>query len=229
MRIVILTNYRNKLKCLAVITLVWLLLFNLGSYIIENEMLLHITVGSSFEFSYPYSITVKNVFVKNAAAEQNVICSYFPLYTRTDQFLKYKSIDGNISFDYPSAFVIDEKTFEGGEILYHIDFHDNQNIVHGFVQVWTLSEDLGTFLKKSKDSSQNEYKYFISELIEINDLKGYSWDYSVAVGDIYYKGMEVFLTKEGRMYRMGYYLPENKWDDKQSRQFWKMAKSLKVI
>lgn len=229
MRIIVLTNCRKKLKYLAFITLSWLLLFNLGSYIIENEMLLHITVGSSFEFSYPYSITVKNVFVKNASSEQSVIYSFFPSYTSTSQFLKYKSIDGNISFDYPSAFIISEKTFTGGEIQYHFDFHDNQNIVHGFVQVWTLSEDLGTFLKKSMDSSQNEYKYFVSKLIEINDLKGYSWDYSVAVGDHYYKGMEIFLSKEGRMYRMGYYLPEDRWDDKQSMQFWKMAKSMKVI
>ncbi len=223
------TNCRNKLKQLAVITLFWLLLFNLGSYIIENELLLHITIGSSFEFSYPYNITVKNVFVQNNVGDQNVICSFSPSRTRTAQFIKYKSIDGNISFDYPSAFVISEKTFSGSEIQYHIDFNDNQNIVHGFVQIWTLSEDLGTFLKKSKDTSQNIYKYFISKHIEINDLKGYSWDYSVAVGDQYYKGMEIFLTKDGRMYRMGYYLPEDNWDDKHSRQFWKMAKSLKVI
>jgi hypothetical protein len=229
MRIIVLTNYRKKLKCVAFILLLWLLLFNLGSYVIENELLRHITVDSSFEFSYPHNITVKNVFAKNTSADQSVIYSFLSLYTRTGQFLKYKSIDGNISFDYPSAFVISEKTFTGGEILYHIDFHDNQNIVHGFVQVWTLSEDLGTFLKKSLDSSQNEYKYFISELVEINDLKGYSWDYSVAVDGLYYKGMEIFLSKEGRMYRMSYFLPENKWDDKQSRQFWKMAKSMKVI
>jgi hypothetical protein len=229
MRIIILTNYRKKLLYMTAIILLWLLLFNLGSIIIENEMLLRITVGSSFEFSYPHSIIVRNVFVKNDVTDQSVVYSFLPLYTRTDQFLKYKSIDGNISFDYPSAFVISEKTFSGGEILYHIDFHDNQNVVHGFVQVWTLSEDLGTFLKKSTDSSQNNYKYFITKPIEINDLKGYSWDYSVAVDDHYYKGMEIFLSKEGRMYRMSYFLPEDKWDEKQLRQFWKMVKSMKVI
>lgn len=229
MRIIILTNYRKKLIYMTIIILLWLFLFNLGSKIIENEMLLHITVGSSFEFSYPQNITVKNIFVKNVAADQSVVYSFFPSYTRTDQFQKYKSIDGNISFDYPSAFIINEKTFTGGEILYHIDFYDNKNVVHGFVQVWTLSGDLGTFLKKSMDSSQNKYKYFTSEIIEINDLKGYSWDYSVSVDGHYYKGMEIFLSKDGRMYRMSYFLPEDKWDEKQFRQFWKMAKSMKVI
>lgn len=228
MQVIVLTNYRKKLKYVTFITLFWILLFNLGGYIIENEMLLSMTVGSSFEFSYPHSITVKNVFAQNAASDESVVYSFFPSYTRTGQFLKYKSLDGNFSFDYPSAFIISEKTFAGSEILYHIDFHDDQNIVHGFVQVWALSEDLGTFLKKSIDSSQKEYKYFVIELIEINNLKGYSWDYSVVVDSSNYKGMEIFLAKDGRMYRMGYFLPEDKWDDKQSRQFWKMAKSMKA-
>jgi len=229
MRIIVLTNYRKKLKYVALLLLLWLLLFILGSYIIENELLKHITVDSSFEFSYPHSFTVKNVFAKKTVSGQNVICSFFPSYTSTVQFLKYKSLDGNISFNYPSAFVVSEKTFTGGEILYHIDFHDKHNAIHGFVQVWTLSEDLGTFLKKSIDASQNTYKYFTSEPIEINDLKGYSWDYSVVVDGIHYKSMEIFLSKEGRMCRMSYFLPEDKWNDKQSRIFWKMAKSMKVL
>lgn len=229
MQIVIVTNYKNKLIWLVAAIAVWLLFFNFGSYIIENEVLLHITVDSSFEFSYPYSITVDNVLTKDTLPQQNVVASFFPSQPRIRQFINYKSIEGNFSFTYPSAFEIDEKTFAGGEILYHIDFHDNQNVVHGFLQVWNFSEDLGTFLKKSKDSSQQEYKYFVSNTIEINNMNGYLWDYAVAVGNDYYKGMEIFLKKGGRMYRMSYFVPENKWDDLQSRLFWKMAKSLKAL
>lgn len=228
MQIVIVTNYRNRLIWLAAMIAAWLLFFNLGSYIIENEVLLHITVESSFEFSYPYSITVDNVLAKDTLPQQNVIASFFPSQPRISQFINYKSIEGNFGFTYPSAFEINEKTFTGGEILYHIYFHDNQNVAHGFLQVWNFSEDLGTFLEKSKDSSQQEYKYFISNTIEINNMNGYLWDYVVAVGNNYYKGMEIFLKKEGRMYRMSYFIPESKWDDKQSRLFWKMAKSLKA-
>lgn len=228
MQIVFVKNYKNKLRWLAVIIAVWLLFFNLGSYIIENELLLHISVDSSFEFSYPYSINLNNVLSKDTLQSQNVITSFFPSHPRISQFINYESAEGNFSFVYPSAFIINEKTFAGGEILYHIDFHDNQNVAHGFVQVWNFTEDLGTFLEKSKDSSQQEYKYFFSNIIEINKMKGFSWDYSVAVGNNYYRGMEIFLMKEGRMYRMSYFVPENKWDEKQFKLFWKMAKSLKA-
>lgn len=228
MQIVILTNYKKKLRWLAVIIVVWLLFFNFGSYIIENELLLHITIGSSLEFSYPYSITVNNVFSRGTPPRESVISSFFSSQPQINQFIKYKSIEGNFSFNYPSAFVIDEKTFAGGEILYHVDFHDNQNIAHGFLQVWNFNETLGTFLEKSKDASQQKYKYFMSDIIEINDMKGYSWDYVVSVGDTFYKGMEVFLMKDNLMYRMSYFIPENKWNKKQSRLFWKMVKSLKV-
>lgn len=228
MHVVIVTNYKKKLLWLVTIITVWLLLFNFGSYIIENEVLLHIAIDSSFEFSYPYSITVDNVFAKNTLPQQNIIATFFPSQPRISQFINYKSIEGNFSFAYPSAFELNEKTFTGGEILYHVDFHDNQNVVHGFMQVWNFSEELGTFLEKAKNSSQQEYKYFVSNNIEINNMNGYLWDYVVAVGNNYYKGMEIFLTKEGRMYRMSYFIPENKWDDKQSRLFWKMAKSLKA-
>lgn len=228
MQIVILTNYKKKLRWLVIIIVVWLLFFNLGSHIIENELLLHITIESSFEFSYPYSITVNNVFSRDTPPRESVITSFFSSQPRINQFIKYKSIEGNFSFNYPSAFVISEKTFAGGEILYHVDFHDNQNVVHGFLQVWNFNEDLGTFLEKSKNASQQEYKYFMSDIIEINDMKGYSWDYVVSVEDSFYKGMEVFLMKDNIMYRMSYFIPEDKWNKKQSRLFWKMVKSLKV-
>lgn len=228
MQIIIVTDYKKKLKMLAFLMTVWLLLFILGGYIIDNVLLYNITVGSFVEFSYPDSIVVDNVMAKSTLTDSKVITSFAPIRPRTGQFTNYKSLEGNFSFDYPSAFEISEETFEGGEILYHIGFHDKQNISHGFVQVWRLNEKLDEFLKKSMNSSQNKFKYFNSENIELNGEKGYYWDYSVSTQDGYYKGSEIFLSNDGRMYRMSYFMPEDNWDENQSEIFWKMARSFRI-
>lgn len=228
MHIIIVTNYRRKLKIIAFITAVWILLFMLGSFLIDNTLLFNITVDSSVEFSYPYSIVVDNILVSNSYVGRNALSSFSPSRPQAEQFYNYESLEGKFSFDYPSAFVIKAGAFSGGDILYHIDFHDRQDTVHGFVQVWNLTSELGEFLKKSKEASQKTYKYFKSNNININGVKGFLWDYSVLTPDGYYKGSEIFLSQNGQMYRLSYFLREEQWDENQSELFWNMAKSFKI-
>ena len=228
MQIIIVTHYRRKLLILASIMIGWFLLFMFGSFLIDRTLLFNINIDSCIEFSYPYSIVVDNILVKNSYADRNILSSFSPFRPQTGQFINYESLEGKFNFDYPSAFVLQAGEFTGGDILYHIDFHDRQDAAHGFVQVWSLPGELGEFLEKSKEASQQTYKYFKSNSIEVNGVKGFLWDYDVLTQNGYYKGSEIFLKKDGRMYRLSYFLPENQWDSKQSELFWNMVKSFKI-
>ena len=227
--LIIITNFKRKITILAFITAAWLLLFMLGSFLIDHTLLFNITVDSCVEFSYPYNIVVDNILISNSSSvSKNAVYTFSTSRPHARQFTNYESLEGKFSFDYPSAFVINEATFTGGDILYHIDFHDRQDTAHGFVQVWNLPGDLGEFLKMSKETSLKTFKYFKSSPIELNGVKGFLWDYSVLTQNGYYKGVEIFLKQNERMYRLSYFLPEDQWNDIQSELFWNMAKSFKV-
>lgn len=228
MRLIVIVNYKKKLKMLAIITACWLLLFMLGSFLIEHLFLFHITIDSFIEFSYPYGLQVDNILIKNTQTDQPAFSSDRLTRHQVQQFSSYKSLEGKFSFDYPTAFELKAESFAGGDILYHIDFKDKEDVAHGFVQVWNLSEDLGDFLKKSLDYSQKTYKYFNTDSIKVNGVKGYLWDYSVNTENGYYKGSEVFLKKGDQMYRLSYFVPENKWKNNHSEIFSKMIQSFEI-
>jgi hypothetical protein len=228
MYILIVTNIEKKLEVLVLATIIWLSMFMLGSYLIENKLQFNISVDNVISFSYPYSIVADQIMSSNSKPDRYVVSSFLPTHPRIGEFINYESLEGKFSFKYPSAFIIEKAAFTGGEILYHIDFHDRDGYAHGFVQVWNFPGELGEFLDKSKETSTQTFSHFKSDDIEINGVKGILWDYVVLTDSGYYKGMEVFLKQDSRMYRLSYFLPENKWDDKQSGNFWSMAKSMKM-
>ena len=151
-----------------------------------------------------------------------------PATLRTEQFIKYESPDGIFSFEYPSGFILETLDFQGGEIIDHVSFRGRDNNVHGFVQVWYLQEDLKSFLDKSIAASHNTYKYFDVRDVQLNGLKGFLWDYSAASENGYIKGSEFFVKCGSNMYRLSYFVPEEKWDQKQKDIFEKMLKSFKI-
>ena len=226
--LIIITDYKRKLLLVAIVAAVWMLFFIFGSFLIDNTLFFNITVDSCVEFSYPYDIVVDNVFVRDTHADQGSLSTFCTSRPRTAKFINYESLEGNFSFKYPSAFILNSSSFTGGDILYHIDFHDRDDSAHGFVQVWNLKEDLYDFLEKSKEASQQTYKYFKTDRIKLNEVEGFLWDYSVLTQDGFYKGSEIFFKQNGLMYRMSYFIPEEQWDEKQSQLFWSMAKSFKV-
>ena len=61
-------------------------------------------------------------------------------------------------------------------------------------------------------------------------MEGFIWDYVIFGGDgKYYKGNEVFFKKDNMMYRISYFVPENKWDKKNKEVFNKMVTSFKIL
>ncbi|MGI6778720.1 MAG: PsbP-related protein [Acetivibrionales bacterium] len=212
------------------VLLLWLFMFLISDIIIESQLAFNIIIDDYLVFSYPISYQVDNIFVSSYLKENTIETNISLKKPEKQEFSSYKSLKGKFSFNYPSAFYLDEKEFSGTDILYHIDFREQSKETFGFVQVWNLPYDLKDFLEKSKQSSTLNYKYFEAKSIKVNGLPGYYWNYSLQSGDDkYYKGNEVFLSKGDLMYRISFFMPENNWNKNQSKIFWRMVKSFKTI
>lgn len=228
MRILIITNYKRKLRTAALYMVLWALLFALGCFLLDNIMLFSISIDSHAVFYYPYEIEAESIMITSEAENDYTITSFSPEKPSASKFTSYKSLEENFSFDYPSAFIVDNAYKLGEEILYHVNFRDRSSTAYGFVQVWKMDEELEAFLKNSKETSNTIFKYFKSKKVNINGVDGILWDYSMQKSDSYYKGSELFLTKDGHMYRLSYFVPESKWNRKHAKLFKRMVKSFKI-
>jgi hypothetical protein len=224
----IISNYKKKLRTAALYVLLWAAFFVLGCYMLDNIMLFSISIDSNAVFYYPYEIVAENVMITSKAENEYTVTSFAPQKPSASKFSSYKSLEENFSFNYPSAFIIDNGYKLGGEILYHVNFRDRDSTAFGFAQVWKMDQELEDFLKNSKETSNIIYKYFKSKKVNINGVDGIVWDYSIQKADSYQKGCELFLKKDDRMYRLSYFVPENKWNKKQAKLFKNMAKSFKI-
>ncbi len=222
------TNIKKRLIMISSVLFIWLVFFFAGSYLLDHVLLFSICIDPYIEFSYPYALSVDKILINHKYPDSKAITAFSPIKTRAEQFTNYKSIEGDFSFDYPSAFQLEELDFQGSEILYHIAFRNRESDSHGFVQVWMLDEDLESFLEKSIASSHNTYKYFNIKKAEAGGKEGILWDYSIASGNGYIKGSEFFIKSGNNMYRLSYFVPEEKWDKRQKHIFENMIKSLKI-
>lgn len=219
------TSKRNKL--LAVISffifLIGIIIF-VRSFFYGNSYYT-ITVNSQISFSYPIDFSIKNVYASDPASAPYVQASN----SKYKSFIDYKSPEDKFHFSYPSNFKLNQQAFPGSEILYHVDFQNkSDNTFTGFVQVWNLPYDLSKFLEESKENSLADFINFNSKEIEVNKMKGYFWEYTVKSSNEIYKTLEVFLSKDSRLYRISFYIPERKYTKEDYDMFWKMVNSLKV-
>lgn len=209
--------------------LLWVAMFLLSGYFLNNSLIFNITIDNSFKFSYPIAFYIDNIYINESLSNATVSSNTSFKRPVSQIFSTYTSLTGKFSFSYPSAFLLSQKDFPGSDILYHIDFHNATDNSHGFVQVWALPYSLEDFLEKSKSASLQTYKNFKSKPVNINNNPGILWDYSVLGNDgRYIKGSEVFFKKDGRMYRISYFIPETNWNKTQSDIFWSIANSFKT-
>lgn len=222
------TNYRKKLALLGALLILWIGMFFVSDFFIGHSMVFNITVNNFLSFSYPNSIQINDIYVSEQLKESEILTNSSFRKPLAQNFTNYHSLSGKFSFAYPSAFVLQEKNFGGSDVLYHIDFTNSTNHAHGFVQVWNMPYSLKEFLDASKSTSLMDFKSFVSKEVEIDNSPGYLWDYVIRNGNNYYKGMEVFFKKDSHMYRISYFLPEEFWNDAQSKIFWDIVHSFKA-
>lgn len=230
LKVIYISNYRKKIILFTSVLIFWVAMFLLSSFFFHNSLVFNVTIDNSFKFSYPLDLKIDNIFINESI--NNGIISANTTFRKpfAENFSTYTSLKGKFSFDYPSAFDLNQKSFPGSDILYHIDFHNSSQNAHGFVQVWNLPYPLEVFLDKSKQASLQTFEYFGSKEIKVNNMPGYFWDYSVIGSDgKYYKGSEVFLKKDEKMYRISYFVPKENWSNAQSDQFWNIVNSFKTF
>lgn len=179
----------------------------------------------SFGCTTVFSILNPN---ENSKQKVNLISQYPVSFNTPDDFIisfietietinnlnskKYISETGHFSFLYPTCFQLNENSFEGGEILYHIDMNCKNNNMRGFFQVWSLTESLEKFLNKAEAASSKSISNFSRQPINVNGVSGYEWNYQTTndLGEKFV-AMEGFLEKDKKMYRLSLFVPYDEW------------------
>jgi hypothetical protein len=222
-------QYKKKVLIIALLILLFISSFYLVDMFFTRSMILNITINDYLTFSYPLKYQIGNIYINNQLNNVDPVLNYTNKKLDTIKFTNYKSLKGKFSFNYPSVFTLDEKYFSGSDILYHIDFFNKGEKVHGFIQVWNQPYDLEKFLKNSKETSQFNFIEFTSKDLLVNNNPGYYWDYSVKTSEgKQYKGSEVFFKKDNLMYRISYFTPMENWNSKHLKTFWDIVKSFKI-
>lgn len=222
-------SYVIKLKYFITLIIFLILAVLLLYLIIRNNSTYKLTVDNHLTLLCPAGLKVNSIYINQQIPGRIVKTSYTMDKPYAQKFSDYTALEGKFFFKYPSAFILNEQNFSGSEILYHVDFHDKQQTLHGFIQVWELPYDLKKFLEKSKSLSMQDFKYFSSTPIVVNDVPGYYWDYCVLTDhDKPYKGCEIFLKKDEYMYRISFFTPEKLWNEKWSNILWDMVNSFKI-
>jgi hypothetical protein len=230
LKVIFICNFRKKVILFTSILILWVALFLLSSFFIHNSLVFNVTINDKFKFSYPFAIKIDDIFVNDTVATCVITENTVFRKPITQNLSTFKSQEGRFSFQYPSSFLLNQKYFPGSDILYHIDFHSPSHNSYGFVQVWELPYSLENFLNKSKQASTQTFKSFASKAITIHDIPGYYWEYSVlSNNNIYYKGIEAFLKKDDKMYRISYFIPETNWTKADSDEFWTIVNSFNTF
>lgn len=229
MYIIYISNYKKKLLYLFLVTLLWIAMFLTASIYIGKTFAYNLTINNHLTFSYPLKYTIEDIFINENIQEGTIEANYNIAHHIPQKFSTYKSIQGQFSFDYPTAFELKEEYFNGVEILYHIGFKDKESPIHGFVQVWNMPYSLEEFLEKSKATSMQNFISFTSEPITVDKTTGVLWKYSILTNNnMNYRGLEVFWKKDDKMYRISYFIPGNLWNEKEFDTFMKIVKSFKT-
>lgn len=137
--------------------------------------------------------------LKNVALIQNNITS----------LKKYDVPELKFSYKLPNEWTTKKEDFAGNEIVYHNDFFSQDGIIHGYVQVWNLKEDLKSFLDKSKTSNAKFAVYEDYEIspITVNKHEGYLITYTMKTSDeANYKSYEYFLKDKNKFFRFAFYV-----------------------
>jgi hypothetical protein len=218
-------NCRKKLLLIIGIILFWAVLIMGVGILFDDTIKYTVTVNSQISFTCPSDFAITDIYASDINSAPYIQASN----SKYKSFVDFYSSEQDFHFTYPSNFKLDQKTFPGSEILYHVDFQNKSDKKFiGFVQVWNLPYPLEKFLESSKENSLSEFINFSSKKITVNDLDGFFWEYTVKSAKENFKCLEVFLSKGTKMYRLSFYIPEKKYSKEDYDMFWKMVNSFKI-
>jgi hypothetical protein len=200
----------------------------LADFMNSSTKLLNVSLSDNIKFSYPINMRIDRIYVSEKVGVNGVKATSLFSTAPVDLVKNIEAKGLGLSFSFPSAFQVNEQSFVGNEILYHVDFSDRSKNIIGFVQVWNLQTKLKDFLINSKNTSPGNFKNFKMNELKINNLDGYLWDYSSVNDSNSIKALEAFFQKDGKMYRLSYFVPEKSYNKEHEKIFMNILKSLKI-
>jgi hypothetical protein len=228
MHILIIKNYRKKVVSTILLMMLWISMIGITAFVGSNPLLFKVSINKTTQFSYPVSYKIDSIYI-NENMDENAVKAVSLFSSPQIETLKKIEPKGlGFSFSFPSAFQVTEQSFVGNEILYHIDFSDKSKEAYGFVQVWNLKTPLKDFLISSKNTSLSNFKDFKMNELKVNNLDGYLWDYNAINDSRAVKALEAFLQKDGKMYRISYFVPEKFYNKYHEKTFMNIVNSIKV-
>ena len=225
MYLIVVTQYKKKATLFFTMLFIWICIFLAIVFFINNTIRYTATIDNSLSFDYSSSLKIKSIYSQNS----NPILTVKASSTEIKPYIHFKSDQHNIEFNYPDYFKLDFQDFPGSSIKYHVEL-GNKSIPNctGIIQIWDLPYSLDKFLTASKKSSSTDFINFTNKKVIVNDMHGYSWEYSVRTPAGKYHALEVFIQKDKCMYRISYFLPEKYFNVKEKKTFWNIVNSLKV-
>lgn len=225
MFIFIVNNFKKRITKLFLVSILWIGVIVWALYAFGSNVRFTITVDNNMTFSYPNNIIIKNIYSNGKSPISTIQASN----SAKRATIEINVPEQKLQFSYPSTFKISKQDFPGSDIIYHIDFTNKEKKGSaGFIQVWNMPYSLDNFLKNSKENSLAEFLEFNSKKVNVNGLDGYLWEYTVKSSGGNFKGLEVFLQKNSKLYRVSYFIPESLYTIQDKNTFTQIVNSLKV-
>lgn len=128
----------------------------------------------------------------------------------------YEEPELKFSYKLPSEWTTKREKYSGGEVLYHNDFTSEDATIHGFVEVWSVKEELKSFLDKSKGLNQQYavYSDYSVTPVTVKKHDGYLMTYTMKTSpDAIYKGYEYFLKDKDKFYRFSFFVRDKNFKE----------------
>lgn len=228
MHVLIVPDFRRRVIGISLLCVLWLSMIVLSDSMSTSTKFTNVSLSDNIKFSYPINMKIDRVYVSEKADVDGVKTTGLFSTAPVNVMKNIEAKGLGFSFSFPSAFQISEQSFVGNEILYHVDYSDKGKNIAGFVQVWNLQTPLKDFLINSKNTSPGNFKNFEMSELKINNLDGYLWDYTAVNDNNSIKALEAFFQKDGKMYRVSYFVPEKSYTKEHEKIFMNILKSLKI-
>jgi hypothetical protein len=149
----------------------------------------------------------------------------------TNGYREYSFNDGEIKYSLPENWKTNLKVFNGGEITYHNEFFSEDNLIRGFVQIWSKPNNLKGFLEDSKSiaEKQGATKNYTIEDSLINGKEAYIVTYIVELGGSeIYRAYEAFIKYKTGFIRISFYFKKDIESENTLREIEYIVNSLKM-
>lgn len=150
----------------------------------------------------------------------------------SNKMKSYSALKKHFTYKLPKTWNASEEKFNSNEVIYHNNFLSQDKTINGFVEVWNITEDLSSFLEKSKNISeeQNIIKTYNISDVNVSGHNGYKISYILTnPKDINYKCLEYFIKHKNMVFRFSFFIKENDYIESMITEFENIVKTFNYV